>query len=117
MACTIDGTTIHLTRGDSSFLHIILTNKGKTFTPAAGDTISFAVKRDIINPQTKEYLDKEPLIYREIPNDTMILELRPSDTKPLSFKENYVYDIQIEFENGNAFTFMSGKFDLLREVH
>ena len=65
----------------------------------------------------KNFKDREPvLIMKEIPIDTMILHIEPSDTKQLVYKKTYVYDIQITFVNGDVRTFISGDFELLPEV-
>lgn len=118
MACRIDKTTIYLTRGDSLILNLILSKAGKPYTPAQGDVITFALKRDRINPQTQEFFDKDPLIQKTIPNNTLILELAPNDTKSLSFKEKYKYDIQITYADGKVDTFVEdADFVLNREVH
>ena len=65
----------------------------------------------------KNFLDKNPLISKTIPYNTMILELTPNDTKNLEFGR-YKYDIQIVFENGQVSTFISNADLILTpEVH
>ena len=69
-----------------------------------------------MNSKKTDYKDIEPLILKEIPNDTLILELEPNDTKPLAFG-TYVYDIQITFEDGTVDTFITeAMFKLTPEV-
>lgn len=119
MARRLDGTTIYLTRGDTLLLQLDISMKnGTPYTPQSGDIITFALKRNRINPNTREFIDSEPLILKEIPTSTLLLELEPEDTASLSFDEPYVYDIQLEYGNGEIDTFVEeAKFVLKREVH
>lgn len=108
----INGTTIKLTRGDTFKVTVIPKWKGtgEEYTPAQGDVIRFALKRSV-------YTDVEPLIEKNIPTDTMLLHLQPSDTKQLAFGD-YIYDIEITFANGDVDTFIQeARFTLLPEVH
>ena len=105
----IEGTCIFLTRGDTMRIHIDLENQdGNPYTPVNGDSIRFAMK--------KRYKDENCLILKNIPIDTMILELEPNETKSLECRE-YVYDIQITFANGDVDTFIDqAKLVLTDEV-
>jgi len=103
------GKTIVLTRGDS-FKQIITAKDmdGKPYTPVSGDVIRFAVK--------KNYSDQNIVIEKQIPYDTMLLQLSPSDTKSLEFG-TYVYDIKITYANGDVNTFLDkGTLKLTEEV-
>ena len=63
-----------------------------------------------------EYKDPVPLIEKDIPISTMILNLEPEDTKPFGFGE-YVYDIELTFANGLVDTFINNEtFILAPEV-
>ncbi len=95
----VSGTTITLTRGDTARIIVGLSYKGSgdEYYPSGGDVVRFAAK--------KKYKDESPVIYKIIPSDTMILEISPQDTKNLSFG-NYVYDIEITYENGDVDTFI-----------
>lgn len=84
--------------------------------PEVGDEVRFALKHRTMTKDGDEYTDVEPLIYKVIPSDTMILQLNPEDTKSLSFGK-YVYDIQITFSDGVVYTFITNaKFNLGPEV-
>lgn len=109
MASNIDGTTITLTRGDTFRTYVaIFDAAGTPYTPLPGDTVRFALK--------KKYGDVKPLIKKEIPTDTLLLQLDPKDTKRLPF-DDYVYDIQLTFANGDIDTFIDrAKFVLTEEV-
>lgn len=106
----IEGTTITLTRGDSFYSEIkIKTAAGAAYTPQAGESVRFALKRF--------YTDAEPLILKTIPTDTMLLYLAPEETKALAVGE-YVYDVELTRANGDVDTFISeAKFIVTNEVH
>lgn len=106
----IQGSTITLTKGDTLRVTLSLTDyAGNTYTPAAGDYIRFAMKR--------RYNDAVPLILKQIPNDTLVLEIEPSETKSLQCAE-YVYDIEMTYANGDVDTFINkAKLVLTEEVY
>lgn len=106
----INNTTIELTKGDTLRVYLTLKDcNGDPYVPAEGDSIRFAMK--------KRYSDSEPLILKQIPIDTLVLELEPSDTKGLNCAE-YVYDIEMTYANGDVDTFIDrAKFRLTEEVH
>ena len=60
--------------------------------------------------------DQDCLILKEIPTDTMVLELEPSDTKSLSFG-TYVYDIELTTATGSVSTVILGNLELTKEVY
>ena len=94
----INGTEITMTRGDTLSATVTLKlPDGTEYTPAEGDVIRFACK--------SRYTDSNTKIYKVIPNDTLALELEPSDTKELAFG-SYVYDIQITYNDGRVDTFI-----------
>lgn len=112
MSYTIKKTTIFLTRGDTFKAQISLTDEeGNPYQPQQGDTIRFACKKDYSDPDT------EVLIVKNIPIDTLILELEPQDTKELPFG-SYVYDIQLTTAAGEVDTFITkGILTLTEEVY
>lgn len=108
MSYSIKGTEITLTRGDTlRALITIYDSEGNPFTPSEGDEIRFAAKRN--------YSSSEVVINKEIPINTLLLQLDPEDTKPLSFKP-YVYDIQYTHSNGDIDTFIKGILNITEEV-
>ena len=109
MSFKVKRNTIYLTRGDTFKAHLTITNPdGSVYTPIEGDSIRFALKESVD--------DKECLIFREIPIDTMLLIIFPSDTKELEFG-TYVYDIQLTKANGDVDTFITAsKFKITAEV-
>lgn len=109
----ISKNNIVLTRGDSLVTNVtIYDDSGEIYTPGENDVVRFALK--------KTYDDDNPIILKEIPNDTMILRLESSDTKQLQQPASYVYDIQITIDDGSpegfVSTFISGKFVTKEEV-
>ena len=110
MSVKITNSTITMTRGDTLKLKInILDADGNEYVPAEGDIIRFAAKQS--------YSDDEPLILKEIPYDTCILHLEPSDTKELTQPSKLVYDIQITMTDGTVDTFISGTLSIIEEVY
>lgn len=113
----IDGTTISLTRGDTFIATLSLDKGGATYTPVQGDTIRFAMKHNVLNVFKTDYIDKDPIIEKNVPIDTMILRIDSEDTAKLPFGE-YVYDMEITYANETVDTFISeATFNLLPEVH
>ena len=108
---------ITLTRGDTFRVKVSITKDGEEYVPEEGDIIRFALKSPRLNAEGTEYAETDPLILKVIPNDTMLLELEPEDSKPLGFG-NYVYDVEITFSDGTVDTFITKKkFKLTEEVH
>ena len=117
MSSSIVGNEITLTRGDTLLLKVNITKDGETYIPEAGDKIRFALKHRTLKADKSDYTDMSPLILKEIPIETMLLQLDPEDTKGLAFG-NYVYDIEITFPDGVVDTFITKeKFKLTEEVH
>lgn len=110
MTVKVKRKTITMTRGDTLKLKInIMDNNGEPYTPVVGDKVRFALKRD--------YNDRYPLILKDIPIETMILQLDPEDTKALEQPSEYVYDIQITLNDGTVDTFIAkASFKLTEEV-
>lgn len=109
MSYSVKKTSITLTRGDTMKIQVSITNSdGEPYIPEPTDVIRFAMKKD--------YTDQNPLITKIIPNDTLILQLDPVDTKSLEFGE-YVYDIQLTNGDGEIDTFITkSKLILTEEV-
>lgn len=109
MSYSVSGTTITLTRGDTFKALVTITNvDGSPYMPQEGDHVRFAMKND--------YNNKEPLVFKDIPIDTMMLIIEPEDTKSLAFGK-YVYDIQLTKSNGDVDTFITkAKINITEEV-
>jgi len=110
----IKGTTITMTKGDTLRCQVTAFRRNEDdeeipYVPVDGDKIRFAMK--------KSYKDQVCYIKKDIPIDTMVLEIEPKDTKRLSTGE-YVYDIQLTYGiDGAIDTFIANaSFVLLEEV-
>ena len=98
---------ITLTRGDTGIFNITLQTKdGKAYTPQQGDSLRFALS---------EGFGKEALVIKNIPINTCVLELEPSDTANLKFK-TYKYDVQFTSAAGRVSTIILGDFKVDNEV-
>ena len=107
----INGTTITITRGDTlEALLEILCADGQPYEVRPGDVIRFALKQ--------KYADREPLLLKEIPHDTLLLRLEAEETKLLTAGwAPYVYDIQLTMEDGTVDTFIDrAEFIVTEEV-
>lgn len=113
---SVSDSKIIMTRGDTLRIQVSIEQDGEVYVPTDGDVVRFALKHTTLNSAQTEYTDSDPLILKTIPNDTLILELEPSDTKSLGFGK-YDYDIEITFEDGTVDTFISSTLKLTKEVY
>lgn len=97
---SIDGTTIYMTRGDTLRAALTITKpNGEVYETSANDIITFTCK--------KTYASEEILIQKIISPVSMMLELLPEDTKEFNMPSSYVYDIQLQKEDGTIDTFIA----------
>ena len=93
---TVIGNRIYLTQRDSAYLQINLKdNSGATYIPYAGDKIYFKVRKNIFSDTV--------VFVKEIPVDTLILELTPADTVNLEIT-SYRYEVEVQSLLGQNFT-------------
>lgn len=111
----VNGTTIVLTRGDTFICDVEIDADGEPYVPKEGESVRFAVKRKLFTPDKGNYVDSVPLIHKDIPIGSMMLQLLPEDTKKLKFGI-YAYDVEITMTDGKVDTFLSGDLDLRPEV-
>ena len=103
-----DEQNIELTRGDTGFFTIALKDSsGKDYEPQQGDTLRFAMGKSF---------GGEPLILKQIPISTLVLEVEPQDTSGLNFGK-YVYDVEFTDAAGHVSTIILGNFTITKEVH
>ena len=116
MSFSVDGTTIRLTRGDSGITEVGMKQGNTPYVPVQGDSLRFALKHAVMNATRTAYKDNVPVLEKQIPIDTCLLEFVPSDTAKLDFGD-YVYDIELKYANGMVDTFINNaKFVLVAEV-
>lgn len=110
--------TVYLTRGDTFPVTVCIKNKdGTTYEIQQGDKVRFALKRALMTPGNKEFVDKTPLIIKNISTDTLLLQLDPEDTEELAFG-NYKYDVELTHANGAVDTFIENSdFIITPEVY
>ena len=93
---TVTGNQIYLTQRDSAYLQIVLKdNSGNEYTPYAGDKIYFKVRKNIFGDTI--------ILAKEIPKDTLVLELTPEDTANLEIT-SYRYEVEVSTLQGQNFT-------------
>lgn len=101
--------SIKLTRGDTAYISVPITNDltGNAYNLAETDKLTLTVK--------KRATDTEALFKKTAigSNDFHIL---PSDTSDLAFGK-YLYDVQLETPNGDVYTvIVPSDFEVLKEV-
>lgn len=109
MGYSVSKNHIRLTRGDTAIFKVSIDylNTGEPYTPEDGDTIRFTLKK---------YLsDRTPLFIKDIPIDTMLLEIDSGETYGLPFGR-YYYDIQLIKADSKTDTFISDILELTKEV-
>jgi hypothetical protein len=117
MSSSIRKNKITLTRGDTLRVKVNIIKNGELYIPVDGDRVRFALKHPELLPDGSDYKDPEPIIEKDIPITNMVLELQPTDTKPLAFG-TYEYDVEITFKDGTVDTFITAApFVLSKEVH
>lgn len=104
------GTNITITRGDSAYITISITDsKGNPYTPGPNDKIRAQVRQDPTSTKV--------LFESEIPYDTLVWHIKPEDTAQAQMGKTYVYDMEIETAEGDVFTFIPlSSFTVSKEV-
>lgn len=98
------GTDVYMTRGDTEGIIVNLIG----YTPQAGDTVEFTVRRKIGNA---------PVIYKkaEFVETQAVVRIEPGDTEHLRFGD-YVYDVQLTYGGTVKTVVTPSKFTLGEEV-
>lgn len=117
----IKKNAIYITRGDSAYITVdIYDGSGNLIVPEDGDHVRCQV-RDEVNDGT--LLFEGTVLENPVTDDDgtehmqIIWYIRPQDTRNADMTKSYVYDMQIEFENGDVFTFIqAARFNILDEV-
>lgn len=112
--------TIIMTRADTliAYVDILREDDEQTpYIPEDGDVVRFALKHPKLKEDGSDYEDAEPIFVKNIPIDTLELEIEPQDTKDLPFGE-YVYDVELTYSTGRVYTFIPPTpFIIDKEVH
>lgn len=105
-----DRQDIVLTRGDSAYLDIKIYDKNKNPIILGEEDIVKCTIRDPESPNHALFAAK--FVYTE---DAITWHIYPEDTQGAQIKD-YVYDMEVEFSNGDVFTFIPlSKFTLLSD--
>lgn len=102
--------TIRLTRGDTAYLTVALSNNqsSTSYTMDENDILTFSVKR---KPKT----DVDCLVQKVIKGSNTF-HIQPEDTKNLPFGK-YKYDVQLTTVSGDVYTVIEPTtFEVMEEV-
>lgn len=104
----VENNIISLTRGDSAFLNVEITNDdGEIYELEQGDVCEFTIKKYTSSANV--------LIQKEVLNGE--IRISPDDTKNLEYGQ-YVYDVQVTMANGDVATVIPPTtFNILEEVN
>lgn len=112
----VDDNKVTMTRGDSGSLTVTIFRNGEVYTPVEGEVVKFYLKHAALNSRGTDFSDAEPLVTKDVPIDTLVVQFDPEDTKHLGFGE-YVYDVEITLVGGVVDTFINNEqFILAPEV-
>lgn len=110
---TINGQTIHLTRGDTAAIQPIptVTATGEPYEFQNGDVVWFRLRQ---MPNLGAVLEKECHI--DFENNKCVLTLQPEDTIGLQMTE-YRYEFELVDTEGGHYTFIENQtFDVGKEL-
>lgn len=108
MLNVLDDGKVELTRGDTAWLTVNVTNdSGEPYEIQNGDKLTLSLKKSV--------KDAEAVLSKTVEgSDTFHIE--PKDTSGLSFAK-YKYDVELTTSNGDVFTVVPPKtFEILSEV-
>ena len=109
MSSRIKKDVIFLTKGDSLWLQVEIYDKdGTVYVPSADDHIRFALNKTLNTD--------DPLLVKDISNDTLELIIEDFESEPLEVG-TFWYDVEIVHSNGFRDTFIGpNKFIVTDEV-
>lgn len=112
---TISNYSISLTRGDSAYIELkIYNDSGVQYELQDGDAVYVQV-RGMANYNGRLLFDGE--VSLDIENNVILWHINPEDTLNATAGRTYYWDAQIEFENGDRFTFIPvSEFNILGQV-
>lgn len=96
-----------ITRGDTGMFSVTLYDaEGAEYIPTEGETLTFYLMRKDCDDLT------EAILVKDIPVDTMQLELEPSDTRDLQ-TGSYAYRIRLRDTIGHEWTVVKSKLKII----
>lgn len=104
----IEDGYIYLTRGDTAYLNVAITNQdGTAYVPRTIDTLTLTLKKNIA--------DTVPAL-QKIADYSARFTLLPDDTRALDYGK-YLFDVQLETAESEIFTVISkSNFYITEEV-
>lgn len=113
----INGTEIHLTRGDTAYLtvplrKVLFDENGQTryepYIMKEDDTLTLTVKRSTKDTEA---------CFQKVNTGTNTFHIEPKDTCDCEFNYKYTYDVELRTANGDNFTVVEPScFKILPEV-
>lgn len=102
---TIKGTEIHLTKGDSAYLNLEITNNhNQPYNVQNGDKIVMTVRNALSNA----------LLFQKTVDADSCIVIHPNDTS-LATIGRYKYDVELTTASGDVFTIIPKSFFYLEE--
>lgn len=96
-----------ITRGDTGLFSVTLYDaEGDEYIPTEGETLTFYLMKKDCDDLT------EAILVKDIPVDTMQLELEPSDTRDLQ-TGSYAYRIRLRDTIGHEWTVVKSKLKII----
>lgn len=96
-----------ITRGDTGMFSVTLYDaEGAEYIPTEGETLTFYLMKKDCDDLT------EAILVKDIPVDTMQLELEPSDTRDLQ-TGSYAYRIRLRDTIGHEWTVVKSKLKII----
>lgn len=96
-----------ITRGDTGMFSVTLYDaEGAEYIPTEGETLTFYLMKKDCDDLT------EAILVKDIPADTMQLELEPSDTRDLQ-TGSYAYRIRLRDTIGHEWTVVKSKLKII----
>lgn len=101
---TIQGNTIHLTRGDTAYIEVpielVLSGEREPYTIQEDDILYFTVRK---HEYSEDWLIRKKVV------GTNIFHIEPIDTKSMKF-DKYLYDVELNTSNGDVFTVIEASY-------
>lgn len=96
-----------LTRGDTGLYSVTLYDaEGNEYVPTEGETVTFYLMKKNCDDLT------EAILVKDIPVDTMLLELEPSDTADLQ-TATYAYRVRLRDTVGHEWTVIKSQLKII----
>ena len=106
--------TMSIVRGDSETIDVRVIDKDKSSVDITGSTVFFTVKRLLKYPDSEAVIQINQTAHADPANGFTKIILTSTDTEIIP--DQYVYDLQIKFPNGDIRTTRRGIFQILTDI-